>query len=291
MTEQFANATSSTLNGAITNGATSLIVTSATGFPATGTYRVIVDSELMIVTARSGTTLTVTRGAEGTTAASHLTLAAVTCIVTAGAIAQLKADLATVAPTGTGVPHVVGGVQDAAASLIVNADVHASAAIAASKVVQATGTGIPHVVSGSLSAASSLIVNADVDAAAAIAGTKILAATSGAPGAMSAADKAKLDGIQAQGVVTAVSAMSIDWALGGVYTKTLAAGGNTFTFANAASGMSIIVRVTGAASTLTWPTVLWAGGVAPTQTASGKDVYTFVHDGTSIYGSVVQAMA
>lgn len=78
-------------------------------------------------------------------------------------------------PTGTGIPHVVGGVMNAATSLIVNADVSAGAAIAASKVVQATGTGIPHVVAGALSAASSLVVNADVDAAAAIAGSKIAA--------------------------------------------------------------------------------------------------------------------
>lgn len=96
---------------------------------------------------------------------------------------------------------------------------------------------------------------------------------------------------QTQGAAIAVSAMAIDWALGAVFTKTLAAGANTFTFSNQASGMVIVVRVTGAASTLTWPTVKWAGGVAPTQTASGIDVYTFVHDGTSIYGSVVQAMA
>lgn len=96
---------------------------------------------------------------------------------------------------------------------------------------------------------------------------------------------------QTQGAAIAVAAMEIDWALGPVQTKTLAAGANTFTFANQASGMVIVVRVTGAASTLTWPTVKWAGGVAPTQTASGTDVYTFVHDGTSIYGSVVQAMA
>lgn len=96
---------------------------------------------------------------------------------------------------------------------------------------------------------------------------------------------------QVQGAAVAVAAMAIDWSLGSVFTKTLAAGANTFTFSNAASGMVIVVRVTGAASTLTWPTVLWAGGVAPTQTASGVDVYTFVHDGTSIYGSVVQAMA
>ena len=37
-------------------------------------------------------------------------------------------------PTGTGIPHVVAGVQDAAASLIVNADVNAAAAIAGTKV-------------------------------------------------------------------------------------------------------------------------------------------------------------
>lgn len=96
---------------------------------------------------------------------------------------------------------------------------------------------------------------------------------------------------QTQGAAVAIAAMAIDWSLGTVFTKTLAAGANTFTFSNQASGMVITVRVTGAASTLTWPTVKWAGGVAPTQTASGIDVYTFVHDGTSIYGSVVQAMA
>jgi hypothetical protein len=89
----------------------------------------------------------------------------------------------------------------------------------------------------------------------------------------------------------AVAALAIDWNAGNVFTKTLGAGSNTFTFANAASGKVITVRFTGAASTVTWPTVKWAGGAAPTQTASGTDVYTFVHDGTSIYGSVVQAMA
>lgn len=78
-------------------------------------------------------------------------------------------------PSGTGFPHITAGSQDAAAKLVEDADVHASAAIAASKVVQATGTGIPHVVAGALSAASSLIVNADVDAGAAIAISKLAA--------------------------------------------------------------------------------------------------------------------
>ena len=61
---------------------------------------------------------------------------------------------ATGTPTGTGIPHIVVGVQDAAASLIVNADVDAAAAIAASKVVQATGSGSPHVTAGVLDAAA-----------------------------------------------------------------------------------------------------------------------------------------
>ncbi len=169
-----------------------------------------------------------------------------------------------------------------------------TSALAASKVVQATGTGIPHVVSGALSAASSLIVDADVDAAAAIAGSKLVAASASVPGSMSAADKTKLDGTQKQGVSTAVSAYDIDWSLGSVYHKTLGAGAQTFTFSNDSSGMVIVVAVTGAASTLSWPSVKWAAGVAPTQTASGTDVYTFVKAGAGagvIYGSVVQAMA
>lgn len=102
----------------------------------------------------------------------------------------------------------------------------------------------------------------------------------------------RLVGDGAQAVpTTAVSAMAIDWSLSGTFSKTLAAGANTFTFSNATDGQCIIVKVTGAASTLTWPTVLWAGGVAPTQTASGVDIYTFVKIGSDIFGSVVQAMA
>ncbi len=89
----------------------------------------------------------------------------------------------------------------------------------------------------------------------------------------------------------AISVLDIDWSLSGVYTKTLAAGGNTFTFSNATDGQTIIVILTGAASTVSWPSVKWSGGVAPTQTASGTDVYTFVKAGSTIYGSVVQAMA
>jgi hypothetical protein len=90
-----------------------------------------------------------------------------------------------------------------------------------------------------------------------------------------------------------ISALAIPWADGAVFTKSLASGGNVFTFAGAASGMCIIVRLTGNAggSTVTWPTVKWPGGVVPTQTSTGIDVYTFFHDGTDIHGTCVQAMA
>lgn len=94
--------------------------------------------------------------------------------------------------------------------------------------------------------------------------------------------------------VVAIAALSIDWNAGNVFTKTLSAGSNTFTWANAAGGKIITVRLTGAASTVVWPsvpTLKWAAGAAPTQTSGGTDVYTFFHDGTNIYGSFVQAFA
>jgi hypothetical protein len=90
---------------------------------------------------------------------------------------------------------------------------------------------------------------------------------------------------------SAMAALEVNWAAASVFTKTLAAGGNTITFANSADGQVIIVILTGAASTVTWPSVEWSGGVAPTQTASGVDVYTFVKAGATIYGSVVQDMS
>lgn len=85
--EQFVNNVATTLNGAINNSVTSITITSATGFPSTGNFRIVIDTEIMLVTARSGTTLTVSRGAEGTSAASHLDLADVTVILSRDALA------------------------------------------------------------------------------------------------------------------------------------------------------------------------------------------------------------
>jgi hypothetical protein len=61
--------TGSTLNGAINASVTSITVTSGSLFSAGHLLKI--DSEYLRITAVSGTTLTVTRGANGSTAAAH----------------------------------------------------------------------------------------------------------------------------------------------------------------------------------------------------------------------------
>lgn len=99
MTEQYANAAQTTLNGAILVGATSLVVTSASAFPSVGTFRLLISAEgantaeIVTVTAVSGTTFTISRATEaiaGVTAASaHGNGATITLVLTAGALGAL----------------------------------------------------------------------------------------------------------------------------------------------------------------------------------------------------------
>ena len=99
-TEQFANNATTTLNGTITSSATTLIASSTTSFPATPQFRIIIDSEIMLVTGVSGgtsnTTYTVSRGVENTTQASHTNGATISMILTAAAMNQAKVDAVTV---------------------------------------------------------------------------------------------------------------------------------------------------------------------------------------------------
>lgn len=69
-----------TLASAIsTTGATSMTVASASGFPGSGNYNIQIDSEVLTVTAGQGTTTwTVTRGVNGSTAATHTSSTVVT---------------------------------------------------------------------------------------------------------------------------------------------------------------------------------------------------------------------
>ena len=69
-------------------------------------------------------------------------------------------------------------------------------------------------------------------------------------------------------------------------------GNATITMPSAVSGKSFIMFLKQDATgsrTVTWSTVKWAGGTAPTitATASRQDIYSFFSDGTNWYGVTV----
>lgn len=82
--------------------------------------------------------------------------------------------------------------------------------------------------------------------------------------------------------------IALDWNNGNVQSVTL--GGNrTFTFANPKDGgryLIILKQDATGSRTLTWPTIKWAGGSAPTltTTANKYDIISLVYDGTNYYG-------
>jgi len=94
MTERFANNAASKLNGAISSGSTSLVVVNASTFPTLPQFRLLLGTnpltaEIVLVTGISGTTFTILRGQEGTTAIGWADQADVTHILTAGAVTQV----------------------------------------------------------------------------------------------------------------------------------------------------------------------------------------------------------
>lgn len=89
MAEQLTNFGRTTITGAINASVTSVTVSDGSVFPATGDFRLNCEDELMLCTARATNVLTVTRGIEGTTAASHGAVAPITQVATAGSIVKL----------------------------------------------------------------------------------------------------------------------------------------------------------------------------------------------------------
>lgn len=96
-TEKYSNAPQTTMNdsGGISSGDTSVVVTSATGFPTSGNFRILIDSEIMLVTAVSSNTFTITRAQEGTLAVSHVDGSIVTQVLTTGSLSQILSDAVT----------------------------------------------------------------------------------------------------------------------------------------------------------------------------------------------------
>ena len=97
MSEFYTNNAATTLAAAITTTSQStIVVASATGFPTTGDFRILVLGELMLVTAVSGATFTVTRGIEGTQTITASIGAHVDHVLTAGALTKIREEVCTV---------------------------------------------------------------------------------------------------------------------------------------------------------------------------------------------------
>ena len=92
---------------------------------------------------------------------------------------------------------------------------------------------------------------------------------------------------------TANSSTAITLALTNGTVQIITLTGNaTITMPSAVSGKSFIMFLKQDATglrTVTWSTVKWAGGTAPTitSTASKQDIYSFFSDGTNWYGVTV----
>ena len=89
----------------------------------------------------------------------------------------------------------------------------------------------------------------------------------------------------------AVSSSDIDLSTGNYFTKTIS-GSTTFTVSNVPStgtAVSFVLELTNPGTSVTWWSgVKWAGGTAPTLTASGKDAFGFyTHDGGTTWNGIV----
>lgn len=81
------------LNGAINDSVTTITVDDATGLPTLGYFRIEIDSELILCYGRSGNDLNVlTRGIEGTSAASHSDGAEVKVVATNAGVRRFLLD-------------------------------------------------------------------------------------------------------------------------------------------------------------------------------------------------------
>lgn len=205
MTENFANTYQTTLAADLTAAATTLTVASGTGAPAPQ-FRLLVESEIVLVTAVAGVTYSVTRGVEGTVAAQHLASTPAVHVVTAGALAQVRADATLViqdegvALSTRGALNFVGpaltvtddSVGNRSVVTLPTASPTVEGSLAPADKAKLDGvaagaqvnvlegvTGSAPIVAGALSAKSQAL--------------SITAATGTAAGSMSAADKGKLD--------------------------------------------------------------------------------------------------
>lgn len=122
-------AISTTLSGNVTDTATSWTVASASNMPSEGDFYLARGAEIVLVTARSGTTLTVVRGQCGTTAEAHNSGDAVKSIITAQEFTNRLKDYGRIQAAAYGrVLDVNGAALTAASFSVINSSTGATVA-------------------------------------------------------------------------------------------------------------------------------------------------------------------
>lgn len=261
MAQLFRNNAVTTLASELSTGATSMTLTDAASFPDPGAdfYLATLVSvngagqettwEIVRVTAKAGSTLTVTRAQESTTDATWPAGTPVQMRLTAGSMdGKANATHTHVIADTTGLQAALDGKQ---ATLV-------------------SGTSIKTVNGGSLLGSGDLAVG-DVT----LTGSQTLTnKTLTAPVLGGAVDATG----SVRGGVTAMGALNIDCSAGNYFTKTIN-GASTFTVSNvpASRAYAFTLELTHTSGTVTWFSgVEWPGGTAPSLTAGKTHLFTFV---------------
>ena len=313
--ERLKNFGRSTLAAALSNSATSLTVTDATKFPGAGNFRLKIDDELVLVTAVSGATFTVTRGVESTTAAAHSSGTRVEAVLTAAALTQVLAEAIATAlvdyATSAELTTLEGAVDDVEADVAqldsdldqLSTDTSAALALKAplaSPALTGTPTG-PTATLGTNTTqlATTAFVKAAIDALVAAAPGVLdtldeLAAALGDDAnfatTITNAIAAKLDASsalanKARNIIAPSGTPTYNYITSRSQSIILGASA-TLTVSNPVDGVPAVLFLQQGGSgsyTVTWPASFrWSGGAAPTlSTAVGKlDVVTFVYHAT-----------
>lgn len=240
-----------------TTGATSITVSSSATFPA-APFIISIDTEAMLVTIVAGTTWTVTRGYEGSTAATHL--------------------------NGATIYHDISAAEADSVAAKKTDNVSANDKILG-RVTAGTGTieEIP------CTPFARTILD-DADAAAILATLGAAAASdlaSKAPLAPTAATYTPASG--AQTVALDVSTVNMHVVAGNASGTAI-----TFTVTGATANQPFVVSILQGGTTVStitawFATIRWAGGTAPTLTATlnKRDTFGFIRTGSSTYDGFV----
>ena len=305
------NAFSTTANGSIGAGDTSITLTTATGLQAPGV--VVIDRvdangtatpnarEYVSFTGISTNTLTgVTRGLGGSSAQAHASASVVEEVwsvtqwndavdfmaASHDASGNISVSTATIVTLTMGTPKLITSINDTNGNELIKPSATGSAVNEITVTNAATGSGPQISATGDDS-------NIPITITSKGSGNTTVTSPSGE---VRLTAKTKADatygaitdqGSQSSGTVT------LNWNTSNRHKITLTGDGVTIAHSNQSSGQTCLLEViqdgTGTQTVTAWTGVTWAGGVAPTltTTASKRDLIGFYYNGSSTLGFIV----